>query len=339
MKYVAAKHQYIMKTLFTLLVLTFSLQINAQTYSTLDRQTAKFDTNGKLQQVCNYYSFPSNVYYSYSYEYNTDGRLLSVAQHTYQGFGKPWYKRPDSTDTNFKFTYQYNSDGYIIEERYYNNYRVLTTRCTYDYKGDSALTITKYMGWGKTVESKIVFKLHKIAADKKTAREASQYVELYEKTYYDSLNKVIRKIKYTYGMPRTQTAGINAHYGQYSAIYLNSVSAFNSKGKLLQERKRMRVNVNEYYEDLDSTVIYVPSDDYDIKYEDTYYTRNGNVYGFDEDKNPRVLDYLNCRFDDRNTVISTGMWWDQDEFISENFDDMMEFSVIDLNPNYVEVKD
>ena len=140
-------------------------------------------------------------------------------------------------------------------------------------------------------------------------------------------------------MPRTQTAGINAHYGQYSAIYLNSVKAFNSKGKLLQERKRVRIDEDEYYEDLDSTVVYIPDDNYDINSEDAYEDTNFQPLGYDEDSNPRVLDYLNCLFDSNNKLRNTCMWWDQSPYCTENFDDMMKFSVIDLNPNYVEVKE
>ncbi|UPT68527.1 MAG: hypothetical protein M0D57_07820 [Sphingobacteriales bacterium JAD_PAG50586_3] len=182
MKYVRLEHQYYMKHIFTLLLFSFCLALHAQTYSGIERQTVLFTPDRKIKEVCNYHSFPSSVYNTYWYQYNADGRLLSVSKLSYQGFGKPWYKKPDTTDADFKFTYKYDSEGRKIEEAYYNNYRQLEIKCTYVYKGDSALTVTKEYGYGVEIDSKTVYKLRKIHKTKVQGTEDSRGLELVEKS-------------------------------------------------------------------------------------------------------------------------------------------------------------
>jgi hypothetical protein len=342
MQYYRPKHQYTMKHFFTLLILCLSLQLSAQTYGGIEKQTVKFDSNRKIKEVCNYHSFPSSVYNTYWYQYNTDGRLLSVSKLSYQGFGKPWYKKPDTTDADFKFTYKYDSEGRKIEEAYYNNYRQLEIKCTYVYKGDSALTVTKEYGWGVEIDSRTVYKLHKIYKTKVQGTEDSRGLELVEKTYFDKEGKTTSKIKYTYGKAMSQSQALIPHYGDYTAIYLNNVKAFDNKGKLLQERKIIEVDLGEgETEYKDTTTVFKETEDgYDIKYEDVHWTRNGNnQFAFNEDDFPRALDYINCNFKAENRLVDTGMWWDQTQYYEDGFDDMMMVTDADLVPDFVEVKD
>ena len=341
MQYGSLKHQCKMKHIFTLFIVLIGFQLSAQTYSGIERQTVKFDSNRKIAEVCNYHSFPSSVYNTYWYKYNADGRLLSISKLSYQGFGKPWYKEPDTTDADFKFTYKYDSEGRKIEEAYYNNYRQLEIKCTYVYKGDSALTVTKEYGYGVEIDSKTVYKLRKIYKTKVQGTEDSRGLELVEKTYFDKEGKTTSKIKYTYGMAMSQSQALIPHYGDYTAIYLNNVKAFDGKGKLLQERKIIELDLGEGESEYkDTTTVYKETEDgYDIKYEDIYWTRNGNnQFSFNEDEFPRAIDYINCKFNADNNLISTGMWWDQSEYFEDGFDDMIMVTDADLVPGFVEVK-
>lgn len=329
-----------MKHLFTILLFCIGFNLSAQTYSGIERQTVVFTPDRKIKEVCNYHSFPSSVYNTYWYQYNADGRLTSVSKLSYQGFGKPWYKKPDTTDADFKFTYKYDSEGRKIEEAYYNNYRQLEIKCTYVYVSDSILTVTKEFGWGTEIESKIIFTLQKIRKTKEQGTEDSPGLELTEKTYYDNKGKITSKIKYTYGIAMSQSQALIPHYGDYTAMYLNNIKAFDDKGKLLQERKIIEIDLGEgEIEYKDTTRVYKDTEDgYDIAYEDIYWTGNGNhQFSFNEDDFPRALDYINCNFKADNKLVSTGMWWDQTEYHEDGFDDMMMITTDDLIMGYIEV--
>lgn len=330
-----------MKHIFTLLILCLSLQLSAQTYSGIERQTVKFDSNRKIAEVCNYHSFPNSMYNTYWYQYNADGRLLSVSKLSYQGFGKPWYKKPDTTEYDFRFTYKYDGEGRKIEEAYYNNYRQLEIKCTYLYQGDDMLTVTKEFGWGAELESKIIYKLQKIYKTGIQGIEDSRGLELVEKTYFDKDGKTTSKIKYTYGAAM-QWGALISHYGDYTATYLNSIKAFDGKGKPLQERKIIEIDLGEGETEIkDSTIVYKSKDDgYDIAYEDIYFTGYGNhQYAISEDDFPQALDYFNCKFKADNKLVDTGMWWDQTQYHEDGFDDMMMITDADLVPGFVEVKE
>lgn len=331
-----------MKQLFTLLFIAISaLGLSAQGFSKLNKQKVALDSNRKVKQLLNYYSFPSSVYYLYNFEYNPDGRLTTVSLHSYQGFGSvPYYKKPDTTEIQFKLTFKYNAKGQKSEETFYDNYRRPVRRCIYEYKGDTAITVTKLFYFNTDVDMKIVYKLHKIKKTV-TGTQNSGMPELYEKVTYGEDGKPNFKVRYSYGPAMAEYEGFNAHYGPYAALYLNSIKAYDGKGKLLQERKRIKVETDGEIAFKDTTIVHKDTDDgYDVAYEDVYFYQKGNhQYTFDDDNPTTTIDYLNTLFDKENRRVSTGMWWDQTEYEAEDIEERMLFADDDLMGGYEVVED
>lgn len=323
-----------MKYTHTLLLLfVFCFELSAQTFSGIDKQKVKFAADGHITDVVTYHSYPSNVYYYFWSVYDTKGRLISYLSETYQGFGQPWYKTPDTTGYNFRLTYKYDSYNRITEEAYYNNYRQLEIKCSYAYTADSQLTVTKTFYYGPDVDAKTVYKLGYIPAGK-NGRLKSAVPELLEKMYYGPKGELLHKIKYSYGTATPSWAEAGFPYSNYFTNYLQAVKAYDGKGKLLEERKAVDEDIEGEIIGHDSIVVHKETDDYSIRYEDSYFGRYGNNFRFWNIESPQALDYINCSFNIRNEFISNDAWWDQEQYTDDVFGKVMIISQDKLVPGY-----
>lgn len=320
------------------LSLCFTLQLAAQNYSNIVKQTVVFDDKGNIREVSNYHAFDMRMFCIYIYTYNGQGNVIKQECRFGQTFSDNNFFPLDSNSTLYKFTYKYDTNGRKTEETY-STPSFLETRCTYEYKGDTAVTATKYNYFNNLVETKVVYKLHKIRKTKEINTQDSPNVELYEKAYYDSLGKLTLKIKYTYGGFSTAFFEQRVAYGEYFSKYLNSVSAYDGKGKLLQTRKVVSFDEEEAGTEYDSTTVYVKDeeDGYDINYEDVYYGPNGDAFTFDMEPYTTALHYISCGFDQKNKKVETGIPFFGDVFDVEDFKKMQRITKEKLIKGYIVV--
>lgn len=335
-----------MKHYHTLFIAFFiALQLGAQSFADIVKQTVVLDSKGNIVEVNNYHSQPLNLFCIYKYSYNELGYLTKLQMTSGQTWKENAFYPLDTAYRDWAYVYKYDSKGRKIEEKYYDQF-YFEMKCEYAYKGDTAITATKYFMYNATPELKVVYKLHKIPATAK-GRPASETPQLYEKAYYDSTNKLIRKIKYTYTSEVNYQVSLVPWYGWYAEARLKKMEAFDEKGKLLQERRVVLLPDTEMPEEVDSVIVHKSlgeDDSYDIKYEDVYYRRgsSGQEYPFtftDPDSEipdkASALDYINCRFNLQNVLVETGAWFDYEVHDLEDFDFMQRITKDKLIKGYI----